>query len=138
MREADIALLNTKLAAAEEKNASLEKQMEEQSAAEQRKIAHLQNQLKTQEAVLKDRKEFMQERRDFIFRLEAEKKQLRRTITFLSVLVAVLALIIFAALIIDRANSDIGFFWVDGIMSKIFPGSGVGSVANGFSGSVTL
>lgn len=138
MREADIALLNTKLAAAEEKNASLEKQMEEQSAAEQRKIAHLQNQLKTQEAVLKDRKEFMQERRDFIFRLEAEKKQLRRTITFLSVLVAVLALIIFAALIIDRANSDIGFFWVDGIMSKIFPGSGVGSVTNGFSGSVNL
>ena len=138
MREADIALLNTKLAAAEEKNASLEKQMEEQSAAEQRKIAHLQNQLKTQESVLKDRKEFMQERRDFIFRLEAEKKQLRRTITFLSVLVAVLALIIFAALIIDRANSDIGFFWVDGIMSKIFPGSGVGSEANGFLGSVNL
>ena len=123
MREADISLLETKLAATEEKNRSLAKQLEEQAAAEQRKILHLQKQLDSQNMVLQDRKEFMQERRDFIHRLEAEKKQLRRTIAVLTAVVVILSLLIFAALIVDRVNSDIGFFWVDGIVTRIFPQS---------------
>lgn len=127
MREADISLLETKLNAAEEKNRSLAKQLEEQAAAEQRKLAHLKNQLDGQSKVLDERKEFMQERRDFIHRLEAEKKQLRRTITALTMVVATLLLLIFAALIVDIINADIGFFWVDGIVSRVFPESGISS-----------
>ena len=138
MREADISILETKLAAADEKNRSLSKQLEEQAAAEQRKIAHLQKQLEEQSTVLRDRKEFMQERRDFIHRLEAEKKQLRRTITVLSLVIVTLALIIFAALIVDRTNSDVGFFWVDGIVSNLFPGSGVNAASDIVSGQTLL
>lgn len=138
MREADISILETKLAAAEEKNRSLAKQLEEQTAAEQRKISHLQKQLDSQNIVLQDRKEFMQERRDFIHRLEAEKKQLRRTITVLAIIVAILALVIFAALVIDRTNSDIGFFWVDGVMSRLFPGNGVDAAIDIASGGVHI
>lgn len=113
MREADISLLETKLAATEERNRSLSKQLEEQTAAEQRKIAHLQKQLGEQSTVLRDR-------RDFMDRLDAEKKQLRRTIALLVTVVVILSLLIFAAFIVDRANSDIGFFWVDGIVSRVF------------------
>lgn len=138
MREADISLLETKLNAAEEKNRSLAKQLEEQAAAEQRKIAHLQKQLEEQSAVLRDRKEFMQERRDFIHRLEAEKKQLRRTIALLVTVVVILSLLIFAALVIDRTNSDIGFFWVDGVMSRLFPGNGVDAAIDIASGGVHI
>lgn len=70
MREADIKVLTAKLAAAEEK-------IIENSAAEQRKLAHLQEQIKDMTKLLEDRKGFMGERRDFILRLEQEKKDLK-------------------------------------------------------------
>ncbi len=120
MREADIAVLETKLAASNATVKSLTIQMEENRAAEQRKIGHLREQLADQRQLLDDRKEFMGERRDFILRLEAEKKSLRRTVSVLAMLVAVLSLVIFSALIIDRTNSGVGFFWLEETLAHVF------------------
>ena len=71
MREADIKVLEAKLA-------EVQKQAEENRTAEERKIAHLNKQIEELNGILKDRKEFMADRKEFIFRLEAEKAALRR------------------------------------------------------------
>lgn len=93
MREADIAVLETKLSAAETTANSLMLQMEENRAAEQRKIDHLRQQLADQRHLIDDLKEFMGERRDFIHRLEAEKNTMRRESTLKSVLIVVVLII---------------------------------------------
>lgn len=98
MREADLAVLEVKLAAAEAQNKKLLQQIEENVAAEQRKIDHLRQQLKDQRQLLDDRKEFMQERRDFIHRLEAEKAALRKESQIKSILIVIAALALFIAL----------------------------------------
>lgn len=121
MREADIKVLETKLGAAEALNRSLQIKIEENMDAEKRKISHLQEQIADQRQLLDDRKEFMGERRDFILRLEDEKKAQRRVIVVLSIFIFVLLLVIFAALIIDRIDPNIGFFWLD-TMSNIIHG----------------
>lgn len=86
----------------------------------QRKIDHLRNQISEQQKILDERREFMGERRDFIHRLEAEKAALRRTIRILSIIVALLAMVIFAALLIDKTDPGVGFFWLEETASRIF------------------
>lgn len=120
MKEADIAVLETKLSAAESLNKTLQIKIEENAAAEERKIFHLQKQLKELYQLLEDRKEFMGERREFILTLVDEKKSLRRVIIVLSIIIAVLLLIIFAALIVDSTNSGIGFFWLEDAAAHLF------------------
>lgn len=127
MREADIKVLEIKLDAAEALNRSLQIKIVENMDAEKRKISHLREQLADQRQLLDDRKEFMGERRDFILRLQDEKKVQRRVIIVLSIFILVLLLVIFAALIIDRTNPGVGFFWLD-TMSQIIHGR-----ANAFS-----
>lgn len=145
MREADIAVLEAKLAGAENLNRSLQIQIEENAAAEQRKISHLREQLRDLQQLLDDRKGFLGERRDFILRLEqekkdlkaehaAEKKRLNKIIAVLSTIVAILAFIIFAALVVDRTNSGIGFFWLEETLAHVFNGvSAAGSGGLEFS-----
>ena len=141
MKETDIAILETKLAGAESLNRSLQLKIEENAAAEQRKISHLREQLKDLQQLLDDRKEFLGERRDFILRLEqekkdlkaehaAEKKRLNKIIAVLVSLVSVLALVIFAALIVDRTNSGIGFFWLEETLAHVFGSDQVGTSFN--------
>ena len=121
IKELQIESLETQLKAATT-------QLGEVKTDAQQKILHLQQQIKALQAVLDDRKEFMDQRRDFIFRLEAEKAALRRTVAILAIVVAVLALVIFAALIIDRSNGDVGFFWLEQAAAQIF-GSHAGATA---------
>lgn len=97
MREADIAVLETKLSAAEATANSLMLQMEENRAAEQRKIDHLRQQLADQRHLIDDLKEFMGERRDFIHRLEAEKKDIRKESNMKSVLLAIVFVLMLIA-----------------------------------------
>ena len=141
MKEADIAILETKLAGAESLNRSLQLKIEENAAAEQRKISHLRGQLKDLQQLLDDRKEFMGQRREFILLIEqekkdlkaehaAEKKRLNKIIAVLVSLVCVLALIIFAALIVDRTNSGIGFFWLGETLAHVFGSDQVGTSFN--------
>lgn len=86
----------------------------------QRKIDHLRGQISELQKILDERREFMEERRDFIHRLEAEKASLRRTISILTFVVAALAMVIFAALLIDRADPSVGFFWIEEAAARIF------------------
>jgi len=89
---------------------------------------------------LKDRDRYLGERRDFIHRLEAEKKELkaehaaeikrlRRIITILALVTALLAAVIISALIIDKANSGIGFFWLEEAAAHIFGSATTGESA---------
>lgn len=86
----------------------------------QKKIDHLRAQIVDQQKILDERKEFMGERRDFIHRLEAEKAALRRTIIVLAFALVALTVIIIAALIIDRVDPSIGFFWLEDAAARIF------------------
>ena len=102
--------------------ASLEEKMAESKAESEKKIGHLKTQIETLNGVidklnkiLDDRKGFMDERRDFIYRKD-------RTIALLGILLAISVIIIFAALIVDVMNPDMGFFWLDGIAAKLFNG----------------
>lgn len=110
MKETDIAVLTAKLEAAEGK-------ITDSNA----KIDYLKKQVTFKETQMTTKDSLLSERRDFIYRLEDEKRSQRRVITVLSIIVAALLLIIFTALIIDRANSGIGFFWLDGV-SRFFNG----------------
>lgn len=107
MREADIAVLETKLSAAETTANSLMLQMEENRAAEQRKIDHLRQQLADQRQLIDDLKEFMGERRDFIHRLEAEKNTMRRESTLKSILIVVVLIV---ALYFSATDAIFPFF----------------------------
>ena len=86
----------------------------------QKKIDHLRAQIADQQKILDERKEFMEERRDFIHRLEAEKASLRRTIIVLAFALVALTVIIIAALIIDRFDPSLGFFWLEEAAARIF------------------
>lgn len=121
--EALKALVQLKNSIIREQQESLDnsRQRETEIKAEaQRKIDHLRSQIEEQKKILNERKEFMAERRDFIFRLEEEKRAQRRTIRVLAIIIAVLALVIFSALLIDKTNSDIGFFWLEETAARIF------------------
>lgn len=48
--------------------------------------------------------------------MKKKEKSHVRTIRALSVIIAVLLLLIITALIVDRLNSHIGFFWLEGLM----------------------
>lgn len=120
--EALKALVQLKNSIIREQQESLDnsRQRETEIKAEaQRKIEHLRSQIEAQKKILDERKEFMSERRDFIFRLEEEKRAQRRTIKVLSIIIAVLALVIFTALLVDKTNSDIGFFWLEETAARI-------------------
>lgn len=123
--EALKALVQLKNSIIREQQDKLDK-MEEREAEikgeAQRKIDHLRSQIEEQKKILNERKEFMSERRDFIFRLEEEKRAQRRTIRVLAIIIAVLALVIFTALLVDKTNSDIGFFWMEETAARIFDG----------------
>lgn len=102
--------------------AALEEKMAEGKAESEKKIGHLKMQIKRQDdlidklnKILDDRKAFMDERRDFIYRKD-------RTIALLGILLAISVIIIFAALIVDVKNPDMGFFWLDGIAAQMFDG----------------
>lgn len=109
MKETDIAVLTAKLAASEDKVAD-----------GQAKIEYLKQQVTFKEAQMATKDSLLSERRDFIYRLEDEKKSLRRVITVLSIIIAVLLLIIFSALIADRINPGIGFFWLEEAAAHLF------------------
>lgn len=73
--------------------------LQEKLADAQKKIDFLVEQVKIKDKMHEDRTEFI--------------KRKNRIIAILSAFLTFAVLLIFAALVIDRLNSDIGFFWVD-------------------------
>lgn len=102
--------------------ALLEEKLAESKAESEKKIYHLKTQIEKQDdlidklnKILDDRKAFMDERRDFIYRKD-------RVIAILGILLAFSVTLIFAALVIDVMNPDMGFFWLDDMAAKLFNG----------------
>lgn len=75
-------------------------------ADDQKKIDHLKEQLHFMQEQLVKKDKLLDERRDFIYRKD-------RIIGILGLLLAVCLVVIIGALIIDRLNPDMGFFWLD-------------------------
>lgn len=107
--------------------ALLEEKLAEAKAESEKKIGHLKTQIEKQDdlidklnKILDDRKAFMDERRDFIYRKD-------RVIAILGILLAISVIIIFAALLVDKMNPDMGFFWLDGIAAQIYNGQLTGA-----------
>lgn len=107
--------------------ALLEEKLAEAKAESEKKISHLKTQIEKQDdlidklnKILDDRKAFMDERRDFIYRKD-------RVIAILGILLAISVIVIFSALIIDKMNPEMGFFWLDGIAAQIYNGQLTGA-----------
>lgn len=79
---------------------------------EQKKIDFLKEQIAVKDGQLSENRKLLDERRDFIYRKD-------RAITILSVLLGLCLAVIIGALLIDRANPDMGFFWLDGVSSFV-------------------
>lgn len=146
-----ITIKNLQIEALESQCAALEDTLTREREKTRLELDHLTGQIRGQrqqmlvkDEQLKDRDRYLGERRDFILRLEAEKrelkaehaaevKRLRRTITTLALVVALLAAIIISALVIDKANSGIGFFWLEEAAAHIFGSATTGESAVDFS-----
>lgn len=55
-----------------------------------------------------------QERNDSLVHKEIKRKN--RAITILSIIVGILLLVIIAALVVDRLNGNVGYFWLDSLL----------------------
>lgn len=80
-------------------------------ADDQKKIDFLREQIKFKEEQMREKDKLMQERYDFLIRKDIEIDKQKKVIRLLSVLLGVAVLIIIVALLIDRFNSDLGYFW---------------------------
>lgn len=90
-------------------------------------------QLRAKDQQIQDRGKLLDERRDFLY---AKDRAIRGRNWIIAALVAALAAclaVIILALIIDKANPEVGFFWMDGVKSVF----GL-TTAPGFQGGVML
>lgn len=125
---------NSYIAELERDAAKTENKIQAVKDESQRKIEFLREQINVKDDERKANVKLLDERRDFIYRLEDEKKQLRRTNGILSLLLAVCVILIIAALVVDVMNPDKGFFWLDGI-SHVFNGGLFQSSAETYFGT---
>ena len=71
---------------------------------DEHRLDYLKDQIKFKEERIREQDKLLQERRDFIYRKD-------RVIRWLSVLLGITVSIIIIALLVDRFNYDLGFFW---------------------------
>lgn len=89
---------------------------------DRRTIDYLKEQNKFKEEQMRTKDDQIKKRDDELEELYEFVRRKNRVITILSILLAVAVLIILAALIVDRLNGHLGFFWMDKV-SSIFGGS---------------
>lgn len=78
-------------------------------ADDQRKIEFLKEQVKFKEEQMKEKDKLLAERYQFLKRKD-------KVILTLSILLSICVLLIITALIVDRMNSGIGFFWLESML----------------------
>lgn len=93
---------------------------DEQLKAKDEQLKVKDQQLKVKDQQIQDRGKLLDERRDFIYRKD-------RTIALLGILLAIFAFLFFAALVVDKMNPNMGFFWLDGIAAQIYNGQLTGA-----------
>lgn len=86
----------------------LQEALDAARADDQRKIDFLKEQVKFKEDQLKEKDKLLDERYSFIKRKD-------NIIAILAVALSLALLVIIVALIIDRTNSGVGFFWLDSL-----------------------
>ena len=89
---------------------------------DRRTIDYLKEQITFKEAQMKQKDDQINKRAAETEELYEFVRRKNKVITVLALLLAVAVLLILAALVIDRLNGDMGFFWLDKITS-IFGGS---------------
>ena len=92
---------------------------DEAIASEQRKIQHLIKENERKDKLLDERGDFMRELSEFMRQRDAQIKAERTKITVLTILLIVSLLVIIVALIVDKANPNMGFFWLDRVSAFI-------------------
>lgn len=96
------------------------RQLEEGIAWRDDKIQHLMNSNHSMETLIANTNKRNEEQQQSMHRLLDERykflKRKDKCIVILSVLLGLCVLTIITALIIDRLNGDIGFFWLDGLL----------------------
>lgn len=87
--------------------------------SEQRKVQHLIKEGENKDKLLAERGDFMRELSEFMRQKDAQLKAERAKITILTILLIVSLLVIIVALIIDKTNPNIGFFWLDRVAAFV-------------------
>ena len=116
MLRAVVNYKNTRIAELEADAANVEAKVQAAKDEAQSKIVFLKEQIKFKEEQMCVKDKLLDERRDFIYRKD-------RIITVLCILLALCLLLIIGALIADRINPEIGFFWL-GEMKSFFANTG--------------
>ena len=101
-------LTNSEKAAYEERI----RQLEKDKVWHEDKIQHLQKQLADLQTLITNTNTRTTQDKDF---LRGQIKSKNKTIVILSVCLAICLLVIITALIIDRTNSGVGFFWLESL-----------------------
>lgn len=89
------------------------RQLEESIAWRDDKIQHLTQQVESMTTLITNTNKRNKEQTDFLQHAIGNKN---RTILTLAILLALCLGVIIAALIVDRLNGDVGFFWLDGLL----------------------
>lgn len=118
---------NSYIAELEAAAANVEAKVQAAKDEQQKKIDFLKRelelrdrQLNAKDQQINDRGRLLDERRDFIYRKD-------KIIAILSISLAICVLAIIGALLIDRFNPNIGFFWLDDMKAAFGLGSGMSS-----------
>ena len=99
-----------------------------------KQIAYLKNQVEFKESRMQQQDTLLAERRDFIYdkdktitELKKEVKSLQRMKGFLLIVIIALLLLVITALLVDKLNPNVGFFWIETAVSKIFNNDLIGN-----------
>lgn len=105
----------------------------------EKQISYLKNQVEFKESRMQQMDTLLAERRDFIYdkdktiaELKKEVKSLQRLKSFLVIVIILLLLMVITALLIDKLDPNVGFFWLDDV-SAFFNSNGlIGSISSGW------
>jgi len=92
---------------------------DEAIASEQRKVQHLLKENEKKDKLLEERAGFLKERGEFMRQKDIQLKAERIKVAILTVLLILSLLAIIAALLVDLANPNMGFFWLDRVAALI-------------------
>jgi len=92
---------------------------DEAIASEQRKVQHLIKENERKDKLLDERGDFMRALNEFMRQKDAQLKAERVKLAVLTALLVACLLVIIVALIVDRANPDMGFFWMDRVSAFV-------------------
>lgn len=123
-----IRLKNSMLA---EMQAEQERRVAEARSDAQLKIDFLKKEVQRRDELLTERRDFIYQKNNDIAELRKDLRALQRTRSFLIVIVIAFLLLIITALLIDKLNPNIGFFWLDNAAAYFHGAGGLTGAVSG-------